>query len=345
MDHIETAIGKGVITRRQALLVLGTGAASALAAVRGNARAAAPAKKVVRLATMFPQTKGSGYTSAVEFSKWIDAKTKGELTVQVYVGGQLGAERDLVESVQMGAVEIAYFSLWPISNIAGEWAGVLSVPYLFRDINHFRKVLDGPVGKPMRDAMLERKGIRHITFTNRGPRYLTSNWPVTTPADLKNVKMRVPESNVYIASWKMLGATVVPMAMTEIFLALRQGTINAQESNYEIIFNNSFFEVQKYLNRTAHVLDAYHIAVSEKWWRTLSPDLQKTLTEGLIEMGKLQDKLQAEDEASYEPRLKEKGMTFHEVNLQSFRDGLKDLPSQFAGKWKAGFYEEVQAVK
>lgn len=362
------------IDRRRFLKMIGAaGGATALGSLAvacGSSQSAAPAKpadsssakpagtqtpaasnpapagkgKVARMAAIFPPT-GAAANAATEFTKWIADKTKGELTVQVFPGGQLGAERDMVESVQLGSVEIGVFGLYPAMNITPEWGGVLGVPYLFRDQDHFRKVLDGPIGKPMRDALVERKGIHHIVFTNRGPRYLTSNHAVTTPADLKDIKMRVPEIDVYMAAWKMLGATVTPMAITEIFMALKQGTINGQESNYETIYNNSFFEVQKYLNLTGHTRDAYDIAVSEKWFKTLSPDLQKTLTEGLMEMGKLQDKLQEQDEAGYESKLKEKGMTFHQVEIPKFQEALKDLPKQFTSKWKAGFYDEVANLK
>jgi tripartite ATP-independent transporter DctP family solute receptor len=339
--------GSRGIGRRRFLGMLG--ATAGVAAMAGTVGAAtSPAGggtgKIVRMAGIFPLT-GSAATAAVEFPKWIAERTKGELTVQVFPAGQLGAEREMIESVQLGAVEISIFGLYPVMNIASEWGGVMGVPYLFRDQDHYRKVLDGPLGKPMSEALLARKGIRHIAWMNRGPRYLTSNKPVNSPADLRDVKMRVPEIEVYMAAWKMLGATVVPMALTEIFLALKQGTINGQESNYEFIYNNSLFEAQKYVNLTRHTRDAYDVTVSERWWKTVSPDQQKILTEGLVEMAKLQDKLQAQDEAEYEKKLKDKGMTFNTVDASKFQDGLKDLPKQFAAKWKPGFYDDVLTLK
>ena len=214
----------GGMNRRSFLTILG--GAAGVGALGGKvASAGTPASggkgKVIRMAGIFPLT-GSAATAAAEFPKWITDKTKGEVTVQVFPGGQLGAEREMIESVQLGAVEISVFGLYPVMNIAPEWGGVLGVPYLFRDQDHYRKVLDGPLGKPMVDALRTRKGIRTITWMNRGPRYLTSNKPVKSPADLRDVKMRVPEIAVYMAAWKMLGATVVPMAITEIFLALKQ---------------------------------------------------------------------------------------------------------------------------
>jgi tripartite ATP-independent transporter DctP family solute receptor len=216
------------------------------------------------------------------------------------------------------------------------------MPYFITSQEKFRGVVDGPLSKPMYDAMLERKGLRHIAWENRGPRYLTSNKPVSIPADLKGIKIRVPEVEMSMAAWKMLGAIVTPMAFPEVFMALKQGTIDAQENPYELIYGSSFFEVQKYLNQTAHLRSGYEVVVSEKWFKTLSPELQKTVSDGLVEMAKLQDKMQAEDEAGYETKMKDKGMIFNPVQLDKFQEALVDLPKQFQSKWMPGFFEDVQ---
>jgi TRAP-type C4-dicarboxylate transport system substrate-binding protein len=193
--------------------------------------------------------------------------------------------------------------------------------------------------------MLQRKGIRHIAWGSSGPRHLTSNKPINSPADLKGVKIRVPEVETYVAAWKMLGATVTPMAVTEMFMGLKQGTIDAQENPLELIYTFSLNEVQKYVNLTAHIYSDWEITVSERWFKSLSPDLQKVVYEGLVEMGKAESRYQAADEAELERKLKEKGMTFNPVDVSKFREALKDLPDQFKTKWKPGFYEEVMAVR
>lgn len=319
---------------------------AAPAATTAPAAAAAPAGKgkVARVAYIMAPG-GASDKAAIEFGKWMADRTKGELTVQIFPGGQLGGERDMVESVQMGSMEIAVFGSYVLSNVTPEYGGVLDVPYLIRDQDHFRKVVDGPLMKPAYDEMLQKKGLRHIAWENRGPRYLTSNKPVKEPADLKGVKIRVPEVEVYTAAWKMLGATVTPMAFPELFLALKQGTVDAQENPYELISTSSFYEVQKYLTLTGHIRAAYEIVVSDKWFKSLSPELQKTVSDGLMEMGKLEDKMQVEDDQGYEKTLKEKGMTFLQPDLPKFQDALKDLPKQFADKWKPGFYEAVRNLK
>ncbi len=332
--------------RRRFLELVGIGAGAVAVATRAASPATARAAggKVARIA--FVMAPGGALDKAAnEFARSVADKTKGELTVQTFPGGQLGGERDMVESVQLSSIEIGVFGSYLISNVTPEWGLPIDTPYVMRDQAHFRKVADGPLAKPMYAAMLERKGIRHIAWANRGPRYLTSNKPITTPAELKGLKMRVPEVETYLAAWKMLGATVTPMAFPEVFMALKQGIIDSQENPLELIFTSSFYEVQKYVNLTGHIRSAYEITVSERWFKGLSPDLQRILTEGLVEMGRAEDRYQAADEAELEKKLKAKGMTFHPVDLPKFQEALKDLPKQFAAKWKPGFYEEVKAVR
>ena len=135
------------------------------------------------------------------------------------------------------------------------------------------------------------------------------------------------------------------MAFPEVFMALKQGTIDAQENPLELALNNSFYDVQKFLNRTGHIYTGYELTVSEKWFSALTPANQKIVTDGLMLLATNQDKYQAEDEAKLEATLKEKGMTFVDVDKPKFQEMLKDLPKQMGTKWKPGWYEEVLAVK
>jgi TRAP-type transport system periplasmic protein len=323
-------------------------AGAAAAPTTGAAAAAAPAAGTKAKTIRVAYAHGAGGTSekaANDFIKYIADQTKGEYAVQVFPGGQLGGERDMVESQQMGSIEVGWYGGYLISNVAPEYGGPIDCPYVMRDVEHFRKVVDGPLCKAAYDKILQAKAIRHIAWTNRGPRYLTSNKAVTVPADLKGIKIRVPEMEAYLAAWKMLGATVVPMAFPEVFMALKQGTIDAQENPLELAVNNSFYEVQKFLNETGHIYTGFELAVSEKWFSALTPQTQKIVTDGIVMLCQNQDKYQAEDEAKLVTTLKGKGMTFNPVDKPKFQEALKDLPKQFSGKWKDGFYEQILNLK
>ena len=333
---------EGALNRRSFLKMVGVGAG--LLAFGTRVASGAPGAKVARLANVVAPG-GAVDRASNDFAKAMTEKSKGELTVQVFPGGQLGGERDMVESVQLGSIEIGVFGSYVMANVTPEWGLPIDTPYAMRSQEHFRKVVDGPLANPMYDAMLQRKGIRHVAWANRGPRYLTSNKPVKTPPDLKGVKIRVPEVETYLAAWKMLGATVTPMAFPEVFMALKQGTIDAQENPLELILTSSFYEVQKYVNLTAHICSGYEITVSQRWLKSLSPELQKIVLDGLVEMGKIEDRYQAADEADIQRKLKDKGMIFNPVELPKFQEALKELPNQFKAKWKPGFAEEIKAVR
>ena len=297
--------------------------------------------KTLRIAYIMNQG-GAADRSANDFAKMVAERSKGAMAVQVFPGGQLGGERDMVESVQLGSIQVGYFGSYLIGNIAPEWGQIIDVPYLLRDQAHFRRVVDGAMAKPMYDALLQRKGLRHVAWCNRGPRYLTSNRAVSVPADVRGLKLRVPELETYLAAWKALGATVTPMAFPEIFLALKQGIIDGQENPLELIFTASFFEAQKFVNLTGHIRGGYHIAVSDRWYQGLPADQQTIIMDSLREMAKLEDRYQAEDETGLEQKLKEKGMTFNPVDVEKFTAALADLPKQFEKKWVAGFYDAVK---
>lgn len=280
-----------------------------------------------------------------DIARLVNERTQGALKIDVLPGAQLGKDRDMIESLQLGSVEMNIQGDILISIVVPEWGQVLTTPFVIRDKMHFRQVVDGPLTRPMYEAMLERKGIRNLGWIDRGPRYMTSNKPIREPAELKGLKIRVPEVETYVAAWKLLGATVTPMDFSELFLALRQGTVDAQENPLEVIYNQSLYEVQKFLNQTAHLYTGFEVLVSERWFRTLSPELQKIVNEAAAEAIAIGNKAQASSEVEYERKLKEKGMIFNPVDRAKFEDVLKDLPKQFANKWKPGFYEAVKAVK
>lgn len=317
-------------------------------AVAGSGTLAAPAilaqqPRAIRMGYVMG-AGGAADKAAGDFARMVAERSKGALTVQNFPGGQLGGERDMVESVQLGSIQIGFFGSYLIGNIVPEWGQVLDVPYLIRDQAHFRNIVDGPLARPMYDQLMQRKGLRHVAWCNRGPRYLTTNRAVGTPADVRGLKLRVPELETYVAAWRALGAIVTPMALPEVFLALKQGIIDGQENPLELIFTNSFFEAQKFVNLTGHIRSGYEVAVSERWFAGLPAELKPIVLESLVEMCKLEDKYQAEDESVLEQKLKAGGMTFNPVDLDKFRAALADVPKQFEKKWVPGFYDAVRGA-
>ena len=279
------------------------------------------------------------------FATQMEQHTKGAIKVKVFSAGELGQEVEQYDALNLGTLESALMGAQLIGAVCPEF-GILDLPYLWRDQEHVRKVWAGPIGQEMAQTVLQRKGIRILAAMNRGPRNLTTkNKIVKVPADMKGLKIRTIQNPVHIEAWKTLGANPVPMAFGEVFTALQQGTIDGQENPYEMIYSNSLFEVQKYLILTRHVRAMIWFGVSERSWKTLSPEHQKIFSDTAIEAAAMNDKLLLAGDQDLEKKLQEKGMTFITPDLAKFTEGVKPVPEKFKNVWKAGLFEKIVATK
>jgi len=181
------------------------------------------------------------HKAAVKFAEEVGTRTNGAIEVKVFPNEQLGKETDLIKGIQLGTVDFT---------ITGEslqnWApsaALLAVPYAIRDLDHLDKVVNGSVGQKIAENIEQKTQLRTLTFFARGPRNLTSNRPVTTPAELNGLKMRVPNVPLFVKFWEALGAKPTPMAFSEVFTSLQNHTIDAQENPLALIKSGSFSEV------------------------------------------------------------------------------------------------------
>jgi tripartite ATP-independent transporter DctP family solute receptor len=279
------------------------------------------------------------------FAQQLEQRSKGGMKVKVFSAGELGQEVEQYDAMNLGNLESALMGAQIIGAVCPEY-GTLDLPYLWRDTEHVRKVLGGPIGQEMNQVILQRKGIRILALMNRGPRNLTTkNKIIKIPADLKGLRLRTIQNPVHIEAWRTLGANPVPMAWGEVFTALQQGTIDAQESPYEAIDANSIFEVQKYLIVTRHVHAPIWFGASEKFWKTLNPEQQKLLADTAIDAAAYNDKLLLDGELSLEKKLQAKGMILVKPELEKFMDGVKTVPEKFKNVWKPGLYENITRTK
>ncbi|WP_371418686.1 TRAP transporter substrate-binding protein [Desulforhopalus sp. IMCC35007] len=260
--------------------------------------------------------------AALKFADELKSLTNGKIEVQVFPNESLGKEMDLVNGMQLGTVDMT---------ITGEslqnWApmaALLAVPYAYKSIEHMDAVASGEIGEQIKAQIIEKAKIRPIAYFARGPRNLTSNRPITSPADLDGLKLRVPNVPLFVDVWKSLGAKPTPMAFSEVFTSLQNGTIDAQENPLALIKSASFFEVQKYINKTEHVRSWIYLTLSELTWAKLSADDQKAVMEAAARAQKYERELFIADEQQLVGELTEKGMTFVEVDGKAFAEKAKD---------------------
>ncbi|MGE5740279.1 MAG: DctP family TRAP transporter solute-binding subunit, partial [Betaproteobacteria bacterium] len=224
---------------------------------------ALPATAQTALRMNISVAQNSHYGVAIDtFAREVGERTNGRYKVQNFYSGALGAERESIEALQLGTLDLTMTSTGPVPNFVPDIA-ILDIPFLFRDYAHARAVLDGPIGQQMLDKF-EAKGIHALAWGENGFRNMTnSKHPVNAPEDLKGLKMRTMENPVHIQAYRAFGIIPTPMAFTEVFTALQQGTVDGQENPLSVITSAKLDQVQKYLTLTGHVYSPALILMSK----------------------------------------------------------------------------------
>ena len=286
--------------------------------------------------------KDNWQAGSVKFAEIVDQKSNGTIKLQVFPSSQLGNDRDMIEGMRLGSVDFALVA-GVLSNFEPRM-GLLEIPYIFRDAEHMRKVLNGPVGAELSAALL-KSGIRVLGWWERGPRQLTANKEVKGLADIKGMKIRVPEIPVSVDSWREFGANPTPMAFGEVYTGLQQKVIDAQENPLAIISNAKLNEVQKYLMKTDHIYGYVALAMSEKNYQKLSPEQQKAVMEAAKEATTFENKLVWENEELLAKDLRAKGMQFVDVDRAAFIAAVKPVQVKYADKLGKDLYERIVTTK
>ena len=263
--------------KKLALILAALLASAGLVFAGGAKEAGKDGEKTYQMSISYGGAEGSEEdTTAKEFKKRIEEKTKGRIQIKLYGYEQLGKEVDMVNQLELGTLDMAIMGTTVHEQAAPKF-NIWSAYYIFQNGDEIMTVLNGPIGKRMQDAMLKNKGIRIIGYGLRGPRYLTSNRPIRSAADVKGLKIRIPLQPIYVESWKALGAFPQAIAYGELYTALKQGIVDSQENPLAYIFAPHFDEVQKYVNLTGHQRAFFTYVVSEKFYQRLTPDLQKLI--------------------------------------------------------------------
>ncbi len=252
-------------------------------------------------------TEDAMHLATVEFAKKVAQRTGNAVQIEVFSGGQLGNDTKILEAVKLGAIDLVMTGNPFFSSFAPEM-NVLDLPYLFRDYEHAYKVVDGPIGAELLRAV-ERNGMKGIGSLEIGFRNVTnSKRPVRVPDDMKGLKIRTTPNPAHLLAFRLLGANPVPMAFTEVYLALKTGTVDGQENPITLIQAMKFYEVQKYLSLTQHAYTVANVVMNAKRYAGLTPDQQKALHEAVVG----QRKLNREREGAALAQMRAAGMQIEE---------------------------------
>lgn len=281
-----------------------------LAAAAIIAAATLPANaETLRFASV---TSVSAKEASTKFAELLKEKTNGDLTVNVFMDNQLGDDRVATESTIFGDIDIALSSTSPLANLFPDLF-LFDAPFLFLSPEQTYEQLDGPVGQTILGT-LESKGLKGLGFWENGFRNFTdNNVAVKRPADLAGMKVRTMENEVHLNAWRAFGANPTPMAFTELFTALQQGTVDAQENPLGIIDGNRFQEVQNHISMTQHVYTPYMFFMNLDKFNGMSAEQQAAITEAATEAMNWQRERSQELEQEILTRFAERGVTVVEL--------------------------------
>jgi tripartite ATP-independent transporter DctP family solute receptor len=307
--------------------------------------AAAPAKAFEINISHIVNEDNSWHKASVFFKDHVEKGSGGRIVVKIYPNSQLGTEIDAINSIMTdGGTDIAYTGE-SMQSVVPE-LGVLGVPYLMTSADHLNKVAVGPVGKQLEKLLLEKANMRVLGYFERGPRNVTSNKPIRTPADLSGFVIRVPASPITVAAFEALGAKPTPMAFAEVFTALQQGTIDGQENPLAMIKTGNFYEVQKFLNKTEHLRSWVYIVLSESKFQSLPKDLQDLVIDGGKKMQAYEHDLYVKDEKELETFLTSHGMTYvQDVDIAAFAQRASTGVEKVLPAPIRPLYDQIKAMK
>lgn len=266
----------------------------------------------------------SWHVAATSFAKDVAEKTEGRVKVEVYPSGQLGSEKEVIEGMQIGAMDAGVIGSGSFQFVEPKF-GIIEMPYAWTSREQAFAALDGKLGEELA-TILRPKGIEVLAWWENGFRNITNNVrPITKPEDLAGLKIRVTPDKVRLATFEALGAQPAPLAFGELYSALQQGVFDAQENPLSIIESSSFFEVQKHLSMSGHIWGAACLTVSTIAWSQISPEDQAIVKEAAVRWGNEQRKMVAEGELELIEKLKAKGMQVNEVDKAAFVTALEPI--------------------
>ena len=286
---------------------LALGAATALSLLSGAATAAEEWRGWNIHVEGYPNT-----IAMDKFAELLAAKTDGEVTLQMFHGGTLGSQPDAIEQVRLGGLEIGNFNLGPVGPIAAE-ANVVSLPFIFKDVPHMFRVLEGEGGKMIADGMAT-KGLVVLAWYDAGARsFYNADKPINVPADVSGMKVRVMNNDLYSGMISQLGGNPSPMAFAEVYQALKTGVVDGAENNWPSYESTGHFEVAGYYSLSQHLIIPECLCINTDVYNGLSDELKAAVTEAAVESAELQRELWAEREAASRTKVEAAGIVTNEV--------------------------------
>jgi tripartite ATP-independent transporter DctP family solute receptor len=316
---------------------------AALAATAVVAATPALAQQKLKWAHVYEATEPY-HTESVWAAAEIKKRTNGKFDIEVFPASTLGKETDINQGMALGTVDMI-ISGPSFAARSYPRLGIAYYPFIFRDADHLLAYSKSPIFADIVKGFHDKTGIQITAYTYYGARHVTAQKPFTDCAGMKGLKIRVPDVPAYMATPKSCGANPTPIAFAEVYLALQNGTVDAQENPLTTIEAKKFYEVQKAIMMTGHIVDGLTTQVAPHIWNKLTPEEKKIFTEVTQEAAARATEKIKKREAELAEEFKKKGLLIVQVDRKSFSDAvLKNAPLESMGFTKAD-YDTIVAIK
>jgi tripartite ATP-independent transporter DctP family solute receptor len=268
--------------------------------------------------------------SATEFAKRANAKLAGKATIVVYGSSQLGGDKEMLQKLKLGTLDLALPST--VMSSEADLFGLFEMPYLVKDRNHMQKIEKAIFWSKLEPAA-EVKGLKILAVWENGYRHITnSKHPIVTPEDLKGIKLRIPEGKWRLRMFQAYGSNPSPMKLSEVFTALSTGVMDGQENPLTQIWSQKFQEVQKYLSLTGHVYTPAFVAVGAKRWASLPADVRKIIEDTAKETQAFVYERAKKDDEELVGKFVAAGVKVNEVDKDAFIAASKGIYDEFGSE-------------
>jgi len=266
--------------------------------------------------------------AADEFAKRVNPKLGGKYKVVTYGSSQLGGDKEMMQKLKLGTVDMVEPST--IMSSEADIFGVFEMPYLVKSREHMKRIEKELFWSKI-EPDAEKKGVKVLAVWENGFRHITNNkHPINTPADLKGIKLRVPEGKWRVKMFQAYGANPSPMKFSEVFTALQTGVMDGQENPFAQIASAKFYEVQKYLSLTGHVYTPAYLVVGTKKWQTYPAEVRKILEETARDTQAWVYEKAAKDDEELLVTMKKAGIKVNDANKDAFIAASKPVYAEFA---------------
>lgn len=297
----------------------------------------------LRLASAFDE-KTDMMQAAKKLADLVKERSGGTVDIRIFAGGQMGGEKDNLEALKLGELDVGVFGTFPIVTLTPKYS-FFDAPFVFRDKDHVYKTWNSKLGEGVREVF-QKSGVHTLGLMGRGYRHITSNTPINSVDDLKGVKIRMGQSKPFIDAFSQVGAVVVPIALPELFTSLKLGVVSASDGPFDQIYTFKLQEAQKNLAITGHLYATSLWLMNDQAYKKLSPKQREVFDQAVKEALAHGDELSAKGEEALLGKLKEAGMQVTKPDYAPFMAKAKPaIDKLFTELWSVTTADEIANIR